>query len=135
MIILDTYAMLAYLGREPGGERVSEILEEANKGQTTLAISLINLGEMLYIIERERGTLAARGALAVIHQLPIQILEVDYDQVLAAAHIKANYRVSYADAFGIAAAQACGGTILTGDPEFRSVENLVEIEWLAGSAR
>lgn len=88
---------------------------------------------MLYIIERERGIQAARGALAVIHQLPIQILEVAYAQVLAAAHIGANYRVSDADAFRIAAAQTYGGTILTGDPEFGAVEGLVEIKWLAGS--
>ncbi len=30
-----------------------------------------------------------------------------------------------------AAAQEMGATILTGDPEFRTVEGLVSVEWLA----
>ena len=38
--------------------------------------------------------------------------------------------VAYADAFAIAAAQELGGSVLTGDPEFETVEILIKIEWL-----
>jgi predicted nucleic acid-binding protein len=50
--------------------------------------------------------------------------------VLDAAHIKANHALSYADAFAVAAAIRESATILTGDPEFETVESLVKIEWL-----
>ena len=53
------------------------------------------------------------------------------ERVLAAAHIKATHAMSYADAFVVAAAQEMRATILTGDPEFRTVEGLVPVEWLA----
>jgi predicted nucleic acid-binding protein len=130
MIILDSYAFLAFLEGAAGEQRVAEILWQAQRGEQTVVISLINLGEVLYITERRRGLFAAQEVLSAIQQLPVQIVEVDQRQVLAAAHIKANYPVSYADAFTISAAQFSDGTILTGDPEFHTVENIVKVEWL-----
>ncbi|MBL6983514.1 MAG: PIN domain-containing protein [Anaerolineales bacterium] len=44
--------------------------------------------------------------------------------------IQANYALSYADAFIVALAQEENGIILTGDPEFQSVTEIVHIEWL-----
>ena len=44
--------------------------------------------------------------------------------------IKAEYPVAYADAFCIATAKRVNGQILTSDPEFKAVENLVPILWL-----
>jgi len=51
-------------------------------------------------------------------------------RTFAAAHIKAHYRVSFADAFAIALAQESTATAVTGDPEFREVEKLIPILWL-----
>jgi ribonuclease VapC len=62
--------------------------------------------------------------------LPVEILEASREAVFHAAHIKANYPISYADAFAASAAQALVGKVLTGDPEFKAVENLVNVEWL-----
>jgi ribonuclease VapC len=44
--------------------------------------------------------------------------------------IKARYPLSYADAFATAAALRMNAAILTGDPEFRAVRDLVPIEWV-----
>jgi len=52
------------------------------------------------------------------------------DKVLAAAHIKANHPVSYADACVIVAAQKLNGIVMTGDPEFHDVAELAKVEWL-----
>ena len=62
--------------------------------------------------------------------LPIDILDATRERVFAAAHVKAHYRLSYADAFAVAAAQELGGIVLTGDPEFTAVQSLVRVEWL-----
>jgi len=127
-IILDSYAVLTYLQGEPGAERVKEILRSSSAGETTTYFHLINLGECLYIIERKRGIEEAQRALSVLRQLPLIILPADEESVLAAAHIKAQYPVSYADAFVISAAQAIDATILTGDPEFDVAASIVELE-------
>ena len=69
--------------------------------------------------------------LAAIDQLPIELIEADRPLTLTAAHIKANFPLSYADAFATALGQQEDACILTGDPEFAQVSSLVEIEWLA----
>ncbi|MEJ2487507.1 MAG: type II toxin-antitoxin system VapC family toxin, partial [Anaerolineales bacterium] len=113
-----------------GAQRVKEILYESTAGGTTTYFPLINLGEILYIIERNRGLEEAQTVLSVLRQLPLIILPADEVSVLAAAHIKALYPISYADAFVISAAQEIRATILTGDPEFDVVEDIVAIEQL-----
>lgn len=128
--VLDSFAFLAYLEDESGKSTVVEILGDAQEGKCQVLLSVINLGEIVYIVERERGVNEAREVLAAIDQLPIDIHPAPRDAVLAAAHIKANYRVSYADAFAVAAAQEHQGTIITGDPEFKAVESLIAVKWL-----
>lgn len=130
VFILDSYALLAYLGGEVGEERVKEILHEASLGEGRALMSLINLGEVVYITERERGLAKAQEVLALVEQLSVEILPADRQTVLAAAHIKADYPVAYADAFSIAAAQEHEGTLITGDPDFESVKDIVQIEWI-----
>lgn len=110
--------------------RVKAALKEAEKGSCQIFLSWINLGEVLYITEREQGLRQARETLAYIQSLPIQMLEVTSQDVLEAAHIKATHRLAYADAFAVAAALGQGAAILTGDPEFKSIETLVSIVWL-----
>ncbi|WKZ38365.1 MAG: type II toxin-antitoxin system VapC family toxin [Anaerolineales bacterium] len=128
--ILDTFALLAYLRDEPAASRIEKLLKDAKQGKYRLYLSIINLGELLYITERRGATEKAQVALALLRQLPVEILPADEQTVFAAAHVKANYAISYADAFAIAAAQHMGGTVITGDPEFNAVEEIVQVEWL-----
>ncbi len=129
---LDSFALLAYLEGETGKSRVKELMIEARAGACSLYLSLINLGEVLYITERERSLVLARRALAAIDQLHLQIVPASRASVLAAAHIKARYPISYADAFAVVTAQDYRCVLLTGDPEFRPVaaDGLIAVEWL-----
>jgi ribonuclease VapC len=131
--ILDSFALLAYLGGEAGEGRVKAVLADAERGSAEAFLSIINYGETIYIVEREQGLNAARKAIAAVDQLPITVLPADRELTFAAAHIKAHHPISYADAFAVAVAQKTGATILTGDPEFRNVEHLTHIEWLPSS--
>jgi predicted nucleic acid-binding protein len=128
--VLDTFAILAYLQDEPAAPRIEELLELAKKVKCHLALSLINLGEILYIAERQGGTPKAHDILRFISSLPIQIIPADEQMVFAAAHIKANHPISYADAFAAAVVQDLNGTLLTGDPEFQALEEFIQVEWL-----
>ena len=122
--------MLAYLGGETGMNRVIEVLSDAAQGNCHVLHSIINLGEVLYITERELGLASAHAVLAAVEQLSIEILPATKEVVLGAAHVKANFRVAYADAFAIVSAQEFTATLLTGDPEFEQVKDIVKIEWL-----
>ena len=131
VFVLDSYAVLAYLGGESGQKRVQEVLQQTIDGRSKAVLTLINLGEVAYIVERSQGLVRAQEALGLIEQLPVEILPADKDLVLAAAHIKANYPLAYADAFTVAAGLRTEGIILTGDPEFETVTDLVQVEMLS----
>jgi len=128
--ILDSFAFMAYFENEPGAERVEQILQDVRDGKAHAFISIINLGEVVYNTERRHGLNKAQDTLALIQEMPIEVLPADDQTVFAAAHIKANHPISYADAFVIVAAQKLNGIVMTGDPEFHDVTELAQVEWL-----
>jgi predicted nucleic acid-binding protein len=128
---LDSFAFLAFLGEETGVKRVQEILSLSKDKKIRLIMCDINLGEVLYITERNRGFQAAQKVLGLIECLPIEIIETNRALILDAAHIKANYALSYADAFIVAESIHENAIVLTGDPEFKTVANLINLEWIA----
>jgi predicted nucleic acid-binding protein len=129
--VLDSFALLAYLEDEAGAAETERILRAAQMGDASLWLSVVNLGEVVYITEREQSLEAAHTVLAVVDQLPISIVDADRSATLDAAHIKANNAVSYADSFAIALAKSMDAAVVTGDPEFRKVEKTVRVHWLA----
>lgn len=131
--VLDSFAVLAYFEGESGMARVRTLLTEAEKGSLTLHLSIINLGEVLYIVEREQGLVAAQRTVAALDQLPIQIQPAARAAVLSAARLKARYPISCADAFAAVVAQEQQAVLLTGDREFKplEVDGLLKVEWLS----
>lgn len=130
--VLDAFAILAYLRGEPGAERVRQLLLSAQTGEIRLFLCLVNYGEVLSISERQGGRPAAEEAIRIIDHLPLEIVPADRDLTFAAAHLKANHPLSYADAFAAALARQQDATLVTGDPEFQRVEGLIRVEWLTG---
>ncbi len=128
--VLDSFALLAYLQAEPASLKVKETLKLARDRDAQVFLSLINLGEIVYTVERKLGEDTSREVLQDVLTLPIEISEVTMERVLSAAHIKGKFPISYADAFAVALAQEMTATLVTGDPEFRRVESLVKIMWL-----
>src|ERR1039458_8542585 len=85
--ILDSYALLAYFEAESGSGRVLKLLEAAKAGKCRVHLGVVNLGEIIYITERERGLQKAQEVLARTNELPIKIINADRILTLAAAHI------------------------------------------------
>ena len=130
-VVLDTFAVLAFLRAEAGGAEVKAWLERAAKGEAHLAMSTVNVGEVLYIVERRHGVQRAGEVLALLHEGPVVFYEATLPRVLAAAHLKARYPISYADAFAAALAEELHAPVLTADPEFKAVEGMLQVLWLS----
>ena len=128
--MLDTWAVLAYLDGEPAAQHVRQVLRTARRKQAVVLLSLIAYGECLYLIERERGVQPAQRAVGIIDQLALHVMPADPPLVFEAAHVKARYPISYADAFSVALAKRNHGRVMTGDPEFRVVESEIAVHWL-----
>ena len=129
--VLDSYALLAYLKDEPSSDQIGKLFDAAKEGNCHLYLCVANLGEVLYIVERERRQ--AQDRLTIIDELPIEIVEAGRALTLAASHLKADYPIAYADCFAAALAQVKGALLITGDPEFRKIKpaSNLHIEWLA----
>ncbi|HUI44379.1 MAG TPA: type II toxin-antitoxin system VapC family toxin [Nitrospirota bacterium] len=91
----------------------------------------INVGETYYILAKNRGREQADIFLTVVlPSLPIVVLSNLFEHVIEASRIKANHPLSFADCYAVATALRENATIVTGDPEFKDVRKIDEIEWL-----
>jgi predicted nucleic acid-binding protein len=128
--VLDSFALFAYFQAEAGGPAVRGLFESAIDERAALHVSLINVGEIYYIVRRAKGDKRAEEMLKDLRQLPIILDLVSEARILAAARIKSQYALSYADAFAVALAHELRAQVVTGDPEFKNVDSIVNIMWL-----
>ncbi|MBT3368861.1 MAG: type II toxin-antitoxin system VapC family toxin, partial [Nitrospina sp.] len=91
----------------------------------------INIGETYYILYRKRSREQAEFFLdTVLPGLSITVLSNSFEDIMAAARIKAEYPLSFADCFAAATARRENAIVLTGDPEFKKIAHMVTIDWL-----
>lgn len=131
--VLDSYALIGYLENESFSDQIQHALTQAKNGTLRLYLHAIHIGEVYYITLREQGQSLADLAYSRIKALPIKLIDrIDEELLLAAASLKARYPISYADSFAAALAMINNCPLLTGDPEFRSLEKqgIISIEWL-----
>ncbi len=128
--VLDSFAILALLNRESGGAVVADLLQKAQTGELKVLMPWINVGEVAYIVERRSGVGQVYQVLGNLETAKIDFVAADRTLTLAAAHLKAQYPLSYADAFAAALAMLEKAILLTGDPEFRALEKEITIQWL-----
>ncbi|MEI6500249.1 MAG: type II toxin-antitoxin system VapC family toxin [Armatimonadota bacterium] len=128
-LVFDSYAVLAWLREEPAASFVDGLLRLVPTSEATAGICVINLGEVYYCMARCEGAARAEGVLTGLTEFSWAIHPVSNDAVLAAARLKARFRVSYADAFALACAQEQQAELVTGDPELLVADHGVPILW------
>jgi len=129
-ILLDTYPLVKFFKGESGAERVRALLLESRRTHGRLLMTEINAGELYYIVARRMGSERAEEILASLSTVPVTLLPTTWELTLAAARLKDERSLSYADCFALAAAISEGAVLVTGDPEFKQAERLVKIEWV-----
>ena len=130
IFILDTSAILAYVQEEPGAQRVYSLLIEAKAKRCRISISFATISEVYYIICQKQGPPPARELVALLKELPIEIVQSNERITLAAGRLKAAYRLSFADAFIAATAMEKEGVLVHKDPEFELIRPSVATEAL-----
>lgn len=129
-IVLDSYAVLAWLQDEEGAQKVEESLVKARDGKIEVFINVINLGEVYYKYRRRFGEEKLNSLRYTFSMLPLKVVTVDEERVYRASLIKSDHAIAFADCFVAATAIEFGATILTGDPEFKKIEKLVNFLWI-----
>ena len=124
--LLDTSALLSFIEDESGADRVEEALRK-----TTTILPWTVLLETYYITLQEEGQAEADRRLAYIKQLKIEILwNMDEAILLTAARLKAEHRISLADAIIAAYTIRMDAVLVHKDPEYDALAGLLAMEAL-----
>jgi len=123
--------MLAWLQDEkPASDNVQNLLNLAEASELELRMNLINVGEVYYRLIRSKGEEIAKAFWMDFKRMPIQMVGVTCSLTLMAASLKGMYPIAYADAFAVATAKTEECSLVTGDPELRVLDKVIELEWL-----
>lgn len=128
--VLDSWALLAYFEGEQAGSKVTEILKKAAHKEKSLLISVINWGEVLYIIETRYSKEKREEIEHLMNQMHLEVIDADKDLTRLAAHFKATRKLPYADCFAAALAQTRKASLVTGDKDFKHLDGELEVDWL-----
>ena len=129
-VVLDSFALIAFLRDEAGADLVEQLLHDAATGQCQLWMTEVNYAEVRYILTRKEGLATWQACEKAIAGLPIRFVPADRTLADGAAAIKAEHKLSLADAFAAALARELPATLITADPEFAALSESISIDWL-----
>jgi predicted nucleic acid-binding protein len=125
-----SWAIMSYLQGEPSAEKVADIIADAHEDNVPLLMSVVNAGEVWYIIARRTSKADVDRSVRELKQLGIKLVDADWDIAHDAGRFKAKHKMSFADCFAAALAKQRKAHLVTGDREFKQVEAEVTINWL-----
>lgn len=124
--VFDTSAIFAFIKAEAGSGIVENILKNAKKGRCKVYLSFISLMELYYVTWQEKDESTAKELIILIKSLPVQCVDSNERITLSAGRIKANHKVSVADAFVAATAIDKGAILVHKDPEMKVLSKYIE---------
>ncbi|HEY8669375.1 MAG TPA: type II toxin-antitoxin system VapC family toxin [Terriglobales bacterium] len=128
--VLDANAAFDFLEGGLGAPRVKQLLMEALRQEVSVAMSVLNLGEVFYLMWEQRGDEVARNAIAELSRAPIQFIPIDLSLSLKAAEIKAVHKIPYVDCVAAALAILTEAVLVTGDRDFEKLGRHASILWI-----
>jgi len=129
--VFDSWAVLAYLQGEAGSENLADLVANALESQIPVLMSVVNVGEVWYILAREVSTAEADTSVSTLQNWGVEFTTADWPLAKEAATLKSKHKMSFADAFAAALAKDKKASLVTGDPEFKALEDYVSIHWLS----
>lgn len=119
--VLDSFVLLAFFRDETGANDVEKLLNEAAADKHELYITVVNAGEVYYMSSRKDNAAKATQVWEAMKKFPLHFIVAEMELTLAAAKIKAKYKLSYADAYAAALTIHKKATLITGDDEFQNL--------------
>ncbi len=130
--VFDSSAVVRYLDREAGSDRVRQILKDCAGGNAEIVISAVQWGEVARIVGKRHGAPAVSEVLSRLVKLGFRALPVSAHDAVRAAMLQNALKLPYADAFVILLAeQHQHSVILTADYDFKLADHLTTIEFLS----
>jgi ribonuclease VapC len=129
-LVLDSWAMMAFFEGQASAERVAEIIIDAHRSGSALLMCVVNAGELWYSAARGHSRVEADRVINELSNLQVELIPADWTIARQAAEFKAKGRIAYADCFAAALAKQRDAEVVTGDKEFKVLEDVVYIHWI-----
>lgn len=124
--VLDTSALIAFIHNEYGSDAIQKILDDARRQKVHVYVSFMTFTEVYYMIWRYKGEEAAKDVMVTMEAMPLECVHSNHQLSLNAGRIKANYKLSLADAFIAATAIEKQAILIHKDPELEPMAKYVE---------
>ena len=128
--VLDTWAVIAYLEDEPSAQQIADLIATAHEESIPVYMTVVNVGEVWYTIAREVSEADANSSVKELRDLRIQFVDADWELTQEAARFKSQHKMSYADCYAAALAKTKKADLVTGDSEFKILEDQIRIQWV-----
>ena len=121
--VLDACGLIAFLRKEPGFEKVRQLMEEASANQVKIYTHKMTTAEVCYNALRINADENVKSFLLHLRKLPlIEVDNLSDDFVVRVAHFKVAHKISFADSFVLALAQTHHAAVVSSDHhEFSAV--------------
>jgi predicted nucleic acid-binding protein len=131
VFVLDASAVLRFIDKEAGYNRVAEILLAQIDQSVEVAISAIQWGEIAGRLRKRLGADGQGNALKMLAEFGLRVVPATRERAVHAAEIKQDRKLAYADAFALdLAMDAPDHVLVTADYDFKAVADLARIEFL-----
>jgi len=121
IVLVDSWAWIEYLKGSLAGEKAKKIIENNNR----LLIATINVSEIYKFLLENMPDNAEKLMQFVLKSSFVIPLETAI--ALKAARIKHGKKIGLADAIVLATAEENKASVLTGDDDFKNMDNIIYI--------
>jgi predicted nucleic acid-binding protein len=131
VFVLDSSAVLRFIDKEAGWNRVSDILVAHLTQTAEIAIPAVQWGEIAGQVRKRLGVPGQNRVMEKLAEFQPRIESVTSERAVRAAAIKVDRKISYADAIALDLAMDSPDCVLvSADFGFKAVTDLARIEFL-----
>lgn len=118
--ILDTSAIIAYLGGERGAKKVESLKNKS-------AIPFIALSELYYLVWNKKDKAEADNIYGLVKSWDVCVLMPDERIILIAGRLKASYKLGIADSYIASFAIDTNSILVAKDSDYNILKDEIKI--------
>jgi len=128
---LDTSALLRFVDREAGADRMAAIFDQRDLGIVRVIMCAVHWAEVVGHFLKHFDQSKAPLMIKEVEFLSIEIIPVTMQRASQAAHLRRRYKLPFADSFGLELAYNVSDYILiTADFDVKPAAQDISIEFL-----
>ena len=90
-LVLDSWAAIAFLEKEPSGEMVAAVIAEAHESGLPVMMTTVNAGEVWYSMARLGSDDEADAVIMDLRDLGVELIDADWELTREAARLSGDH--------------------------------------------